>query len=92
MINNIVLVSGVKQSDSVIHLHLSILFQAVFPLDYYSSLCYTVGPCWLSILNISVYMLIPNIIVVIISYVLIRSIKSSPSLIFFKKKMKSLPN
>ena len=91
MINNIVLVSGVKQSDSVIHLHLSILFQVVFPLDCYSSLCYTVGPCWLSILNISVYMLIPNsqsIIVVIISYVLIRTIKSSPSLIFFKKKKK----
>ena len=26
----------------------------------YSSLCYTVGSCWLSILHIVVYMLIPN--------------------------------
>ena len=89
MINNVVLVSGVKQSDSVTHIHVSLLFQVVFPLDHYSSLCYTVGPCWLSILNISVYMSIPNsqsIIVVIISYVLIRSIKSPPSLIFFREK------
>ena len=43
-----VLVSGVQQSDSVI------LFQILFPfrlLQYteYSSLCYTVGVCWLSI-------------------------------------------
>ena len=43
-----VLVSGVQQSDSVI------LFQILFPfrlLQYteYSSLCYTVGLCWLSI-------------------------------------------
>ena len=57
MINNVVLVSGVQQSDSVIHIHVSILFKILFPFrllhnNEQSSLCYTVGPCWLSILNI----------------------------------------
>ena len=52
MINNVVLVSGVQRSDSVIHV--SILFQILFPFRLLqnieqSSLCYTVGPCWLSI-------------------------------------------
>ena len=55
MINNVVLVSGVQQSDSVIHIHVSILFQILFPFRLlqnieYSALCYTVGPRWLSIL------------------------------------------
>ena len=59
MINNVVLVSGVQQSDSVINIHISILFQILFPFRLLhnieqSSLCYTVGPCWLSILNIAV--------------------------------------
>ena len=54
------LVSGVQQSDSVIHLHVSILFQILFPCRLLqdieqSFLCYTVGPCWLSILNIVVF-------------------------------------
>ena len=31
LINNVVLVSGVQQSDSVIHTHVSILFQILFP-------------------------------------------------------------
>ena len=31
MINNVVLISGVQQSDSVIHIHVSILFQILFP-------------------------------------------------------------
>ena len=31
MINNVVLVSGVQQSDSVIHTHVSILFQILSP-------------------------------------------------------------
>ena len=49
------LVSGVQQSDSVIHLHVPILFQILFPFRLLqnieqSSLCYTVGPCLLSIL------------------------------------------
>ena len=56
MINNVVLVSGVQQSDSVVHV--SILFQILFPFRLLqnieqSLLCYTVGPCWLSILNIA---------------------------------------
>ena len=55
LINNVVLVSGVRQSDSVEHIHVSILFQILFPFRLLqnieqSSLCYTVGPCWLSIL------------------------------------------
>ena len=53
------LVSGVQQSDSVLHVHVSILFQIIFPFRLlhnidYRSLCYTVGPCQLAILNITV--------------------------------------
>ena len=53
------LVSGVQQSDSVIQIHVSILFQILFPFRLLqsieqSSLCYTVGPYWLSILTITV--------------------------------------
>ena len=59
LINNVVLSSGVQQSDSIICIHESILFQILFPFRLLhnieqSSLCYTVGPCWLSILNIVV--------------------------------------
>ena len=55
---NIVLVLGVQQSDSVMHILVSILFQILFPFRLLhnieqSTLCYTVGPCWLSILNIA---------------------------------------
>ena len=58
MINNVVLVSGIQKSDSVIHIQVSILFQILFPFRLLqnieqSSLCYTVGPYWLSILNIA---------------------------------------
>ena len=54
-----VLVSGIQQSDSVIHMYVSILFQILFPFRLLynielSSLCYIVGPYWLSILNIVV--------------------------------------
>ena len=57
LINNVKIVSGVQQSDSVIHIHGSILSQIFFPFRLLqnikqSSQCYTVGPCWLSILNI----------------------------------------
>ena len=57
--NNVVLLSGVWQSDATIHTHVSILFQILFPLRLLhnieqSSLCYAVGPCWLLILNIAV--------------------------------------
>ena len=41
--------------------HISILFQLLFPYRLlqnikYSSLCYTVGPCWLSVLHIAVWL------------------------------------
>ena len=32
MINNVVIVSGVQQSDSIIHIHISILFPNLSPL------------------------------------------------------------
>ena len=55
-INNVVIVLGGQQRDSAIHIHVSILPKAPFPprLPHnieQSSLCYTVGHCWLSILN-----------------------------------------
>ena len=53
IINNAMnLVSGVQQNKSVINRHISILFQVLSHIGYYrilSSLCHTVGPCWLSI-------------------------------------------
>ena len=61
------LVSGVQHSDSVIYTHTHThthtyiyFFQILFPYRLlqnieYSSLCYTVGPCWLSILYIVVH-------------------------------------
>ena len=57
LIYNVFLVSGVQQSDSVIHTDISILFQTLFPYRLLqnteqSSLCYTAGTCWLSILFI----------------------------------------
>ena len=58
-INNIVIVSGGQQRDSAIHIHVSILPQTPFPSRLphnigQSSLCYTVLPCWLSVLNTAV--------------------------------------
>ena len=57
LIYNVVLVSDVQQSDSVLHVY--ILFQIHFPYRFLqniecSSLGYTVGPCWLSILYLVV--------------------------------------
>ena len=69
LIYNVMLVSAVQQSDSVIHLHTCVYiyiyiythtFSYSFPLWFiiqyfeYSSMCYTVGPCCLSILYIIV--------------------------------------
>ena len=59
MIHNVVLVSGVQQRDSVIHTHVSILFQILFLFKLLhnieqSSLYCAVGPCWVSIVNIAV--------------------------------------
>ena len=55
---NIVLVSGVLQHGSVMHIQVSILFQilpsfTVFLNTEQSSLCCMVGPQWLLILNIA---------------------------------------
>ena len=57
------LVSGAQQSDLVICILTSFLFQILFPCRLLQSieshsLCYTVGPCWLSVLCIVVCMLI----------------------------------
>ena len=65
MVDNVVLVSGVQQSDSLIQIHVCMRFQILFLFRLLhnieqSSLYYTVGPCWLSILNTVMCMLIPN--------------------------------
>ena len=62
---NVVLVSGVQHSDSVLYIYICIyvyiyiLFQTLFPYKLlqnieYSSLRYTVGPCCVSVLYIVV--------------------------------------
>ena len=58
-LNTIVLISDIQQSDSIIHIHASVLFQILFPIRLLqnieqSSLCYAVGPCWLPVLTITV--------------------------------------
>ena len=55
LINNAVIVSGEQWRDSAIPIHVSILPQTPLPSRLphnteQSSMCYTVGPCWLSIL------------------------------------------
>ena len=59
LIYSVLLLSVVKHSDSVIHIYISILFHIPFCYGLlhdteYSSLCYTVGPCYLFILYIIV--------------------------------------
>ena len=58
---NVVIVSGEQRRDSTIHIHVSILPQTPLPSRLphnteQSSMCYTVSPCWLSILNSNVYL------------------------------------
>ena len=53
------LVTGVQQSKSVIPIPVYTLIEIISPLGLLqtielSSLCYTVGPCWLAILNVYV--------------------------------------
>ena len=50
------IVSGEQQRDTAVHTLVSILLQTPLPFRLphnieQSSLCYSVGPCWLSILN-----------------------------------------
>ena len=47
MIYNIVLVSGVQQSDLVIYIVLILLHYSLLQGIEYSSLCYMVNPCYL---------------------------------------------
>ena len=59
LIYNVVLISAVQQSNSVVYvsvcIYIYILFHYGLSRDTeYSSLCYTVGPCCLSILYITV--------------------------------------
>ena len=59
LVNNVVIVSGEQWRDSAMHIHVSILPQTPLPSRLphnieLSSMCYSVGPCWLSILNIAV--------------------------------------
>ena len=58
-ISDVVIVPGRQQRDSSMHMHISILPQSPVPSRLphnteKSSLCYTVGPCCWSILNIAV--------------------------------------
>ena len=59
LMNDIALVSAVYSNVIQLYLHVSILFQVLYPFRLLqnielSSLCYRVGPCWLSILNVTV--------------------------------------
>ena len=59
-INGVVIVSGGQQKDSTKHMHVSILSQTPLPSRLphnieQSSMCYTVGPYELSVLNVVVY-------------------------------------
>ena len=58
-INNVVRVSGEQRRDSATHIHVSILSQIPLPSRLphnteQNSMCCTVGPYWLSILNTAV--------------------------------------
>ena len=50
---NVVLVSGIQQSNSVIHTYICFHYDLLQDIEY-SSLYYTVGPCSLSVLYIAV--------------------------------------
>ena len=59
LMNNVLIVSGEQQRDSAIYIHVPILPQTPLPSRLphnveQSSICYTVGPCWLSILRVAV--------------------------------------
>ena len=61
LINDVVIIPGGQQRDSAIHIHVFILPQTPIPSSLLhnieqSSLCYTVRPCWLSILFLFIYL------------------------------------
>ena len=49
---NVVLITAVQQSDSVIHIYTFFFHYGLSQDTEYSSLCYRVGPCCLSILYV----------------------------------------
>ena len=58
LINNVMIVSGEQWRDSAMHIYVSILPQTLLPYrllhnSEQSSLCCTIGPCWLPIVNIA---------------------------------------
>ena len=64
LIYSVVFISAVQQNDSVIHIYIYIYFFFYIFFHYrlfqdieYSSMCYTIGPCWLSVLYIIVCIL-----------------------------------
>ena len=67
LIYNVLLVSGIQQSDSVVYIHMFILFRFFSHtgrLSEYirqSFLCYTEGPCWLPILYTVACMCSPQV-------------------------------
>ena len=98
LINNVAIVSGVQQRDSVMHIRLSILFQVLFPfrlLHYVeqSFLCYTAGPCWLSVLMQHCVTVHPNSLTIPSPHfsplVIIISFSKSVSLFLFCKSVHS---
>ena len=67
---NVVIVSGEQQRDSAIHIHISNLPHTPFPsrLSYkidQSSMCYTVGPCWLSFFFLIFKYLFANLFILV---------------------------
>ena len=65
-INHVILVSGIQQSDSIILIHVAILSKILFLCRLLqsieqSSLCYILGPCWLSVLNLWAAFLFQNL-------------------------------
>ena len=62
LITSVVTVSGGQQRDSAMHIHVPILPDTPLPIRLphhieQNFLCYTVGPCWLSILSTAVILM-----------------------------------
>jgi len=65
LINNVVIVSGIQQRESVIHIHVATPFQVLFPFGCHhnieqSLLCYTGNLLVINSKYSSVYLPIPN--------------------------------
>lgn len=67
LINNVVFVFGAKQLNSVLQMDASAHFWPLFPDSFFqsvesSSLCWTGGPCWLSI-TVSVFIYLSHLLI-----------------------------